>query len=436
MTSAARTARSPLSGPLPALAGRVRRQGRAQLPVWPVEGAEPPPKGRFVATVPGADVPLVTVDLPPGLRGPARETVARRQLVDRLGLDLSEVELRPAPLAGEGALWSAMLMLRRDDLAAWRQRLVPHGKAVQAILPDYLALPASPDVWTVQTRQGAAPSVQVRLGPADGFSTEPGLAGLALGRALEDEARETPKAVLRLGPALPELDAALDEALQARPDIVRAESPEALPRDVTRPQAFAHGELALDLARPLQDPRRDLEARLRGAVLPVVLLLLAAGIWAGAGVIEIRELREQVRSVQERNIALVRDAFLPTGPLPDVRMQVSRLIEERRAALAAPETEPDRPLRRAKQVSAVLAEPGGARLEQLVMQPDGRIRLELQLPDFGALETLVGRLRAAGLAVDRGRSASAETGAVVSTLTILPEQPDEPGPGGAEGDRP
>jgi len=424
-------ARPPLAGFTPRIRGRARGPGRGRVQVWSVTDTAPPPRGRFVALVPGADAPLMQVDLPPGLRGTARETVARRQLTDRLGDAVADTELRPAPLAGAGGAWKAMLMVRRGDLARWREMLAPHGRAVRAILPDYLVLPAAEGVWTVRTQDGTDPSVQVRLGPGDGFSAEPAIAAVTLERALQQEGRARPRAVLRLGPALPALDEALDAALAEHPGIARATAPEALPRDMPRPQVLAHGELALDLAQPLRDPRREMEARLRGAVLPVVLLALAAAIWAAASVIEIRQLREETRIVQERNLALGREAFLPSGPLPDIRMQVARLIEERRAALrSGPDADPERALTRLKRASAILSETGTARLDGVVLQPDGRVMLELRLPDFSSLEDLAEALRAAGLAVERGPSASDDTGGVLATLTLLPggreaEQPDE-----------
>lgn len=405
---------------------RTGRRGRARAPFWSLADGGEPPKRRFIALVPGADAPLMEVDLPSGLRGPARMSVARRQLTDRLGEAIAGMELRPAPLAGAGASWRAMVMIRRDDLARWRKLLARHGRAVRAILPDYLALPAAEGVWTIRTGDGPEPLVQVRMGPGDGFSGEPALAALALTRALEAPDRR-PRAVLRMGPPLPAFDAPLEAALTAHPEIKRATSPEALPHEIARPRVLAHGELALDLAQPLRDARRELEARLRGAVLPIALLVAAAAIWSAASLREINQLRTETRAVQARNIALVREAFVPSGPLPDMRLQVARLIEERRAALKAdPGADPERPLTRLRQASAVLAETPAARLDSIILQPDGRIVMEVRLSDFTDLEKLLAALRDGGLEVSRDRAASDESGAVLGTVTVLP------GPGQAD----
>ncbi|MEQ9260337.1 MAG: type II secretion system protein GspL, partial [Roseovarius sp.] len=371
--------------------GLGARVGKGAMATWHVESAAPPPGGRFVALVPGAEAPLMEVSLPASLRGEARETVARRQLVDRLGLDLSQVELRPAPLGTAAGGWQAMLMVRKADVAGWRARLAGQGKAVQAILPDYLALPVSADVWTVETGAEPGAPVRARLGPGDGFSTEAALAGLTLAQALEEEGRAPPKALLRLGPALPELDEMLEAALARHPGVPMVESVEALPAEVARPQVLAHGEMALDLSVQMRDPRREIEARLRGALWPAALFLLAGAIWAGATYSDILKLRAEARAVQDRNIALVREAFLPSGPLPDIRLQVARLIEERRAALANAGPGPEPPFTRLRRASSVLAEAEaeGIRLDMASLQPDGLITLELAAPDFAALEALL-----------------------------------------------
>ncbi|MEM9240295.1 MAG: hypothetical protein AAGB07_09985 [Pseudomonadota bacterium] len=423
MTTAADTAPRPGLQPmrLARLAGVGRRAGSAHA-TWPVDSAEPPPKGRFVALVPGAEAPLLDVDVPATLRDGARETVARRQIADKLGLVLDDVELRPAPLGGDRRAWQAMMMVRKSDISDWRGRLEKQGRSLVALLPDYLALPTSADVWTISTHNDPNAPVQVRLGPSDGFSAEPSLAALTLGRALGEDGRVMPKALLRLGPRVPELDNDLDAALRHHPDITRAEGVEALPPSVAQPITFGHGEIALSLVVPQRDPRRDIEERLRGALWPAGLFLLAGVIWGAATFNDITELREKVRGAQDRNIALVREAFLPTGPLPDIRLQVIRLIEDRRAALATVGPSADPPLTGLRRASAVLAGAAadGIALNYADVQPDGIITLELVAPDFVAMELLLDEMREAGLRVEEDRSFTDDDGRVLADVTLLP----------------
>ncbi|MEL7012346.1 MAG: type II secretion system protein GspL [Pseudomonadota bacterium] len=428
MTSAATTAEPDKSfaGPpqvmrLARLAGAARGAGSAYA-TWHVDSAEPPPKGRFVALVPGAEAPLIDVDVPSTLRDSARETVARRQIADKLGLVLDDMELRPAPLEGAGASWRAMMMVRKTDMSGWRAHLEKQGRSVVALLPDYLALPTSADVWTILTQEDPKAAVRVRLGPTDGFTAEPALAALTLARGLDEDGRSSPKALLRIGPRVPELDDALDMTLSNHPGITRVESDEGLPDTVEAPATFGHGELALSLAVPQRDPRRDIEERLRGSLLPATLFLLAGIIWAGATFNDISDLREEARTAEDRNIALVREAFLPTGPLPDIRLQVIRLIEDRRTALAnvGPDAEP--PLIGLRRASAVLAGAvdEGVALNYADVQPDGIITLELAAPDFLAMELLLEQLREAGLQVEEGRSFTDDDGRVLADVTLLP----------------
>src|SRR6056297_2220059 len=133
----------------------------------------------FVATVPGADAPLLPLDLPPGLTGVARERVARRQLRDAgcgAGLDL-----RPARLGAGRETWARMLVCEGTLRADWAAHVAPAGRRCRAVLPDYLALPAAPGLWVIELDE--AGMVRARLGPEDGFAAESDLA-----RALLEEA--------------------------------------------------------------------------------------------------------------------------------------------------------------------------------------------------------------------------------------------------------
>ncbi len=107
----------------------------------PLSRSRTAPRGH-VALVPGALVPLLTLDLPDRLRGQVREQVARRQVRDQLGTQ-STVEMRPFQLPGTAADWTRALVADADHLAGWRGAA---GAGCRAVLPDYLALPAA-EYW-------------------------------------------------------------------------------------------------------------------------------------------------------------------------------------------------------------------------------------------------------------------------------------------------
>lgn len=284
-------------------------------------------KARQVGLVPGADVPLMAVTLPAALRGHAREQVAERQMRDALSGGRDTIEIRPFHTPDQERAWGRVLVADRAKLAEWRRLAGPTCKAV---LPDYLALPTGAGVWTL-ARSGAV--VLARLGPGDGFSASPAVAVRMLKDALAGAA-PAPKAVFSpkaLGPDLETLfndhdipivaDAAALKALGAEP-----------------PRVLAHGELGFDLRR---DPRAA-RARLRRSVLPwrwpVLVGLLAAGLWAGAQTLGIRGFEDQTTQTRIATLETVRTHFVPTGPVLDVRTQVSRALAEARvAALGAGE---------------------------------------------------------------------------------------------------
>ena len=224
-------------------------------------GARPGP--RAVALVPGGDVPLIALDLPAGLRGQAREDVARRQLKDRLGLGPEALVMRP--FATDGAdTWHHALVAEAGQLAAWRD--LP----CRAVLPDYLALPAAEGVWTLAVEDG---TLLARLGPGDGFSAPLPLAPAMLRAALK---AGPPRAVLRLGAP----SAALDDPLAEAQLHVARRAEEIAEAGLPLPQRLAHGELAMDLRRDPQAARARLRRRLRPWRWPYLFAACATGLWA------------------------------------------------------------------------------------------------------------------------------------------------------------
>lgn len=270
---------------------------------------------RHVAAVPGSDVPLLWLDLPAGLRGAAREDVARRQLRDQIGAAGDRVEMRPFAPKGGGEAWQRVLVADDRLLQGWREQA---GEGCQAILPDYLLLPAAPDVWTVQADNEA---VVVRMGLEDGFAADPPMARVMLDRALDDT---TPKAVLLLGESadLAAVFAAREIACFHNADEVQAAG-------FARPELLAHDELLADLRADPRAARDRLRAALLPWLWPLGLGLVAAGLWATSQIIATRAVEAELARQQEATLQIVREHFVPSGPVLDVRLQVSRALTER-----------------------------------------------------------------------------------------------------------
>ncbi|MFN7002561.1 MAG: hypothetical protein ACK4NW_03895 [Roseinatronobacter sp.] len=370
----------------------------------------------FVAMVPGELAPLIALDLPDAVRGAARETVGTREVLDKLALSPRQMDLRPAPLGVQGGAWQSMLLASPTDIANWRHLTGDLGRNLRAILPDYLALPTSDGLWTVQTSSTAGGTVQMRFGPRDGLSAEPELAALALQRAVRD-GTNLPRAVLLLGPALPVIDAAFGPLQDAVPDLVVVTQAQDLPAAIAAPQRFAHGELALDLGFQRPDAQTALRARLRGMMLPVILLAIAGLVWAGGIFWDVQRLEADVAAQQERNIALTRSYFLPEGPLPNIELQVARVVADRRAASDAETADLSHGLSVMRLASDALAE-ADISVQAMRLQTDQSVVIDLVSPDFTRLEALIEAFRDIGLSVVLDRSASEAEGGVLGTLTL------------------
>ena len=381
----------------------VRSPRLAALPAWS-RGRGQPPSGRFLALAPGESAPLIPVTLPPGLRGPARLAVARRQVQDRLGPGAARLDLRPAALGTGADGWSALLAVDPADLARWRAALGPAADRAQALLPDYLALPAAPGLWVLAAEPDR---LRARLGPGDGFSAEAALAALMLTSA---RARgPVPRAVLvTQGPLPPEVAAALD-------GLTVVDSPDRLPAGLARPQPLALGEAALDLRNDPGLQAAKLAARLRRLVLPGVLALAGAAGWAGSVWLETATLRDRAAALDEATLDAVTRDILPAGPVLDIRLQVVREVERRQAALAgaAPGSRLD-----LLHMAAAGLHAAGITPQSLTLTATGSADVDLLLPDFAALDRAVAALETAGLAVRIARSGSIAGGQVAAGLTL------------------
>lgn len=346
-----------------------------------------------VALVPGALVPLLELDLPRGLRGEAREQVARRQLRDQLGLGEDALQMRPFHVPGQPDSWTRVLVADPARIARWRQAAGP----ARAVLPDYLGLPTARGLWTV--RGGAGDAVLVRLGPGDGFSAPSDIARAMLARALETAAPEDrPRALLQLGAPLPAI-AALAEA-QGLPLVETPEAAAAL--GLPLPRVLAHGEAGFDLRRDPQAARNRLRAQVLPWRWPLLAGALAAALWAATQFLTIQSLHSQIADTRNAALALTRAHFIPEGPILDMRVQIARRLAELQAATGDPPEyrSPVEPLA----VAAAHLVAQGARLDEISLTSEAGLHVTLRLADFAAIDRLTEVLSARGLTVELGRS--------------------------------
>lgn len=386
----------------------IGSRGKTVPLFWRVDSQAALPDRSFVALVPGADAPLISVSLPTRIRGMPREAVALRQVRDLLGPRFDTLEVRPARLLGRYHSWTNLLVAEQAVAASWRRAVAPAGARCLAILPDYMGLPTAPHVWTVSTVcEVGESSVKVRFGPHDGFSAEPELAAFTISRALAQT--DMPAAVLRLGPPVAEIDNVLGE-------LAVVFAPEDMPAGVQRPRVFGYAEGQLDLST---DPQVRLNrsqrsfSRLR---LHAVMLLFGALAWTVGVAIEVREIEGETAALSIRTVEEVRRDFLPTSPILDIPIQVARELDRRRMALRMNEAE-ERPLLMLQRAASIMVF-SNAVLNRVKMMEDGEIILEVELMDLESLDVVVESLRADGLSVRVGQSASTPDGGVIGTLVL------------------
>jgi general secretion pathway protein L len=334
-----------------------------------------------IALVPGTLAPMITLDLPAGLRGAAREQVARRQLSDRMGLPASEVQMRPVAPKDSAQDWTRVMIADPAHLAQWK------GLQGRAVLPDYLSLPSGADLWCLD--QDESGTIRMRLGLFDGASTLPALAVPMLEQALKTH---RPKAVFLLS----ELPRIADWAASHDLPVARSE-PELSALSLPVPKVLANDELSCDLRADPLAARVQLAKRVLPWRWPVLAGLLAATLFGAVQLLQTRTLHSQTAQITAQTQQEARRAFPDLGPLLDIRLQVSRALAERRAA-AQPDTQLN-PVELGRRVAQVTHEFGAIPQELTFSQTEG-LALILRLPDFAATERLGQALRAAGLRAD------------------------------------
>ena len=370
---------------------------------------DPRPTGPHIALIPGEDAPLVPLDLPAGLRGAALARVAQRQVRDLLGRPDDADDVRP--YLRKGAPVTSALVIDREAGAAHNAQITPD---TQAVLPDYLALPTAEGLWTLEAD---STRIIARLGIEDGFAADVPLALAQLDSAIQ---RGVPPTAALAQTALP----SEVMAWMQKHKITIAQNRDALGGDLAPPKVLAHGELGLDLLRDPNADRAALSERLRMWRLPVIFAVLAVGFWVAAMQLSTRALKAQQAQYQTAAITLARAGLVPTGPILDLRTQVSRAVAARQSAAQSAPLEMS--VIDLFAATAPLLET--ARSNRVSYRANSGLSLDLSVPSFAALDQLVERLRGADIDTRLVQSAAGEvrsddgqrTAGVIATLVVQP----------------
>lgn len=349
---------------------------------------------RFVALAPGIDAPLVHLDLPDGVTGLARLGIARRQLVDRFGQGMAELELHPLVL-GKGP-WTRAIIVAPEVAARWRADPLVRDRRCRGLVPDYLALPATEDCVVVAAEAGL---VRVRVGREDGFSVLAASAASLLSAALPNK---TPKAAILTDEVPAEVRAVLLDAGVP----VNAE-----PANMPISRVATAKVESIDLRRNPGRVADQIARQLLVWSVPVLLGLAAVGVASFDRMRDIRVLNAETASVRAATVDLLRQNLIPSAPILDIRAQVAQRLD----GLGAGDPAPDALV--ALHDAAEVIAPANVDLRSVTMTPTDLL-LTFRAADFGEVNSLVDALRAAGLRAVADRARTIGEGQVEADIDI------------------
>lgn len=148
----------------------------------PAEPADLPADTSLTLVVPGEDVLLSSVDIPPVRQATRRRQAVRFALEDRLAQPIDELHIAIGPRTPGGEFPAAIAA--HDCMEAWLAAIGERAPQVVAIVPDYLCL-SLPHEGEAALYLGGDRAL-VRIGPFRGFSCELSLAPALLRRGDED----------------------------------------------------------------------------------------------------------------------------------------------------------------------------------------------------------------------------------------------------------
>lgn len=316
---------------------------------------------RVVAVVPGEAAPVRLTELPPTRSAAQAASAARFLVEDQLAAEREATHAAVSAPDADGRRWTAFADAER--VRAWLARLAELGVDPDVLLPEALTLPAPEPGGAVAAETGEALTL-VRTGDR-AFALETDLVETVLGRS--------PR---RIGDA--EREAALITAARA-------------PLVDLRQGAFARSGA--------EGPSRRRLATLAAAVAVAPLL-----VWTAEAVRFDMQARK-IRSELTENARRTDPNLSRSASLEVLRSGLVRQAGERSgtAGVAA--------------LFAAVERVEGARLDMLVLNPDGAVRATLTHGAYADLEAMRAALAASGF--DLREDATVEdAGRVVSDVTV------------------
>ncbi|HMJ93785.1 MAG TPA: type II secretion system protein GspL [Allosphingosinicella sp.] len=323
---------------------------------------------RIAAIVPGDSVTLYWLDLPAGLAPAQAAAAARLAAAEHSAQPSGELHVAIGPAGGEDGL-RCVGLVSATVMAEWMARLAEAGLDPDLVVPETLLLPRGADGFTRYERG----TLSLCRGATEAFAAEPDLADLVLaGRPVTLIDGDAFEAGLAEAVANPALD--LRQGLFAR--------------------------------RPSWQVDRTLVRRLALLVLLILVATLAIQV---AAILRYTYAADALEA-EARTVAA---AALPraTG-IGEASADLDARLAELRGggigftAIAAP-------------VFAAIRDTANAEMAALAFNPDGSLRVTVQADTPATISAVVGRIEAAGLAVEGGVLRSGG-GRQISDLMVRP----------------
>lgn len=381
-------------------------QQAATPEIWHLGSQDPKPKHPYIMLVDGAETPVLTLDLPNGIKGHAREQVAAQLLRDMFPQDA--FEFRPCLADQNKDTWTSVVLLPPQIQSAWRKA---RDQNCISVLPNYFALPHAPNICCLrlQAPTGKAPQIIARIGETLGFCAEPALA-LAM---LTQYRADIPE--LALSP-LGDLPQEILDWAQAHNVPVHPQNHPA----ISLVSGLSRADLACDLSRDILAERGAIAKSLKQWRLPLTLGVAALVVWGVSNGIESRRIEAQITALNTGNLQAAQ-ALLPQGtPILDVRLQVSQAIKAATHSQTSAQT-PLEPLAHLRQAAAIALNLG-AKVQSVSYAPTTDMVMVLELADFATLDRVLASMAFNGHFASVIESSAAEGSGISVRLRIASKE--------------
>ncbi len=333
-----------------------------------------------IAYIPGIDILLTRVNLPAGRKSQLRHALPYA-LEENLIDDVDELHCALGPQLETGKYVAAVT--RQDKIGYWHQLLLSAGLHIQALLPDFLLLPYTPQGWTVACEGNTA---YVRTTDTEGFVCQINVLPMLLQKELQADTEHVPERITFHG-CLPFEDNIMGDAITAECELLQ-QPPIGSGNLIELLANHPLTTTSLNLLQGEYAPSSRILQRLRpwytSAVLAGVLILFG---FIGS-VIEYASLQRQNADLEQQITQVFRQAFPDVKRIVNPASQMRSRVAELRGK--GRDSGPDFSQMLAK-VAPVFANSKGITAQHLRFQM-GQMEILLETPDLQSLENLKNRL--------------------------------------------